>query len=245
MSTAPCYLYGFVRAPDSPLPNLTGVFGAAVQTQVDGALAAVVSILPPGEHRARRDDVLAHSDVLQILIADHDVIPASFGTIYPEGFDLSELPRSHRRSLSRLMDDLGGRVEFQVRATYDELRVTAAVVESDSRLRRLRSARRQDYSAQLSLGTRFAEVLDRRRRTDGDAASKRLSRVAERVIAEPPTGEWGAFRLSVLVARGVQDDLEQALQELADSYGPYLTMDWLGPLPPYSFVQAPTAKRAG
>jgi hypothetical protein len=241
----PSYLYGFLRAPDEALPDLIGVFGAPVLAQVDGDLAAVVSPVPPGPHRAARDDVLAHSEVLQALIEDHDVVPAAFGTVYPQGFDIAALPRSERRAVSRLLDDLGGKVEVQVRATYDELGVTAAIVDSDSRLRRLRSTRNQDYPTQLAIGTRFAEVLDRRRRADSDAVAKTLSRVADRVLTEPPSGDWGAFRLSLLVQRRTLPDVESALQGLADGQASYLTMDWIGPLPPYSFVQSSTAKRAG
>jgi hypothetical protein len=241
----PCYLYGFLRPPETPLPDLVGVFGAPVHTQVDGDLAVVVSPVPPGPHRAARDDVLAHSDVLQALILEYDVLPAAFGTLYPAGFDLSKLPRGERRSISRLLDDLGGKVEFQVRATYDELGVTASLVDSDSKLRRLRAARQQDYSTKLAIGTRFGEVLNRRRQHDADAAAKRLAKVADRVLTEPPTGQWGAYRLSMLVSRRKQDDLEQTLRDLADADSSYLTMDWVGPLPPYSFAQSPSAKRAG
>src|SRR3954447_19796796 len=128
----PCYVYGFLRTPDSPLPpDLIGVFGAPVGTQAGGDLTAVVSPLPAQPPRAARDDVLAHSDVLQALIGRYDVVPAAFGTVYPQGLDLDALPRGERRRLSRLLDDVSGRIELQVRATYDEVAITGALVESD------------------------------------------------------------------------------------------------------------------
>src|SRR4051794_19690599 len=231
----PCYLYGFMRAPQSPPPELTGVFRAPVMTQVDGDLAAIVSRLPSGPRRAARDDVIAHSEVLQALIADHDVVPAAFGTVYPQGFDVTALPRPERRSLLRLLDDLSGRVEIQVRATYDETAVTAALVDGDSRLRRLRSVRRQDYSTQLAIGSRFAEMLERQRHSDSQAVAKRMSRVADRISVEPPSGEWGAFRMALLVQRRKQHEMEQVLRDTADASASCFTMDWVGPLPPYSF----------
>ena len=239
----PCYLYGFLRTPDNPLPTLVGVFGAPVLTDADGELAAIVSPMPVTPPRAARDDVLAHSDVLQAMIGEHDVLPAAFGTVYPEGFDVAALPRGERRSILRLLDDLAGRIEYQAKATYDELGVTQAIVEGDARLRRMKS-RPQNHSTQLAIGTRFAEQLDRRKRGDADAAAKRLSRVAERIVAEPPSGQWGAFKLSMLVQRSKQDDLQQALYELGNDHFGYLAVDWMGPLPPYSFVQPGKRKRA-
>jgi hypothetical protein len=244
MSTdEPCYLYGFLRTPPAPLPDMVGVFNAPVRTQADGEMAAVISPMPPGQLRAARDDVIAHSEVLQALLPDHDVVPAAFGTVYPNGFDLAELPRGERRSLSRLMDDLSGRVELQVRATYDEPGVTAMLVESDSRLRRLRQAKRQDYATKLAMGTRFAELLDRQRRSDVRNATKRVSRAVERVSIEDPNGEWGAFRLALLVQRKKLDDVVRILAEMADGVTSYLTVDWVGPVPPYTFVA--TTRRAG
>jgi hypothetical protein len=240
----PCYLYGFLRPPAAPLPELVGVFGARVQLQVDGDLAALVSPVPRGAQRATRSDVLAHSEVLQALLPDHDIVPAAFGTVYPEGLDVAALPRGERRALSRLVDELSDRVEVQVRATYDEAGATATIVDGDARLRRMR-ARKQDYSTQLAIGTRFAELLDRQRRSDTTTAAKRLSRIAERVAVDTPQGEWGAFRLSLLVQRRKLDDLERALAAMADEAGSHLTIDWVGPLPPYSFVQPAAKRRAG
>lgn len=241
----PCYLYGFMRPPNAPIPQLTGVFGAPVETQVHGDLAVVVSAAPSSPQRAARDDVLAHSDVLQALIVDHDVVPASFGTVYPSGIHLGELPRGERRSISKLLDNLAGRVEYQVRATYNEVNITAALVDSDARLKRLRAKKQQDYGTQLAIGSRFAEVLDRRRRQDADAAGKKLAKAADQVLGEAPSGEWGAYRFSLLVSRRKQDDVESALRDLADSQAAHLTLDWVGPLPAYSFTQLPANGRAG
>src|SRR3954468_14874020 len=132
---APCYLYGFVRASDSPLPAMTGVYGAPVRTMSSNGVTAVVSTLPATDLRARRDDLLAHSEVLQALIEDHDVVPAHFGSVYPQGFHLDQLPGRQVKSLRKMLDDLSGRVEVQVTATYVAEAVTQAIVSADSRLR--------------------------------------------------------------------------------------------------------------
>src|SRR4051812_30458168 len=182
----PTYLYGFLRAPHPPLPALTGVFGAPVRTETAGDLSAIVSPLPRGQLRASRSDVLAHADVLQQLVVGYDVVPTAFGAVYADGFRIDELPRAQRRSLSGLLSALAERVEFQVKGRYDEAGVTRAIVDGDARLNRLRSARRQDHGTQLAIGSRFAELLDKRRRADTARVSKRLSRVAERLVADAP-----------------------------------------------------------
>src|SRR4051794_9018591 len=228
---APCYLYGFIRASDSPLPAMTGVYGAPVHTTTSNGVTAVVSTLPATDLRARRDDLLAHSEVLQTLIDDRDVVPAHFGSVYPQGFDLDQLPKPQLKSLRRLLDDLGGRIEVQVKAMYVQDAVTQAIVAADGRLRRLRD-RRQDYATQLAVGTRFAEMLDRRRSADTSAVVKRLSSSTVRVAVEPASGEWGAFKLACLVDKRKRDAFERTLTGLAEELNPLMELGWVGPLPP-------------
>jgi hypothetical protein len=200
--------------------------------------------LPADDRRPRRDDVLAHSEVLQAILADHDVLPMSFGSVYPDGFDLAKLPGAQRRSLQRILDSIAGHVEMQVKATYDADTITHVLVTGDRRLRRMRETR-QDYAGQIALGSRFAGLLDQRRGADAERVTKRLSRLAARVAVDPPVGEWGAFRLSFLVERRKLDDFERGLDEVAAELDAELAMTWVGPLPPYSFVQETAGRKAG
>ena len=241
--STPSYLYGFMRTPAEPLPELVGVFGAPVLVQADGDLAAIVSPLAGIPARATRDELMAHSDVLQCLVADYDVVPASFGGVHADGFRLDALPRDDRKTIARLVAELSGRVEIQVKGQYDEAHVTLALVEGDARLKRLRASQRQSHATQLAIGTRFAEVLDRRRRSDVHTVTKRLSRIADRVALDAPMGEWGAFRLALLVARNSMEAAERVLSEVEALLAPAMDVTWIGPLPPYSFVQSGSARR--
>ena len=76
------YVYGVVRADADRVPEgLVGVDGAAVQTVEHGPVAAVVGLIgldrPPG----RRADLVAHSEVLDKLVASGPVVPVQFGSV--------------------------------------------------------------------------------------------------------------------------------------------------------------------
>ena len=79
------YVYGIVPSTGSSLPeHLRGMDGHAVELVTDGELGAVVTAIslprPPG----RRRDLLSHSDVLNALATDLDVVPLRFGTVLPD-----------------------------------------------------------------------------------------------------------------------------------------------------------------
>lgn len=240
-SPAPCYLYGFIRQPYPPVPALVGVAEAEIEVIDGDGVAAVVSPLPSADPRASRSDLLAHSDVLRALVAEQDVVPAHFGSIYPRGLQLDELPTAQMHALHRLFDGLSGRIEMQVKGAYAPGAITRAIVERDNRLRRLRAGT-EDYSIQLALGSRFADQLERQRRADTNGMVRRLSKTVVDITIDAIADEWAAFKLACLVDRKQLDRFERFLLEAAGDLAPEISLTWLGPLPPYSFVPSSHAR---
>src|SRR3954451_16850051 len=86
------YVYGVVR-PGANVSAVTGVLGSAVELMPVGHLAALVSRVG-GQVRAKRRDLLAHSDVLQHAFSQGVVLPLRFGTLF--------------RNENEVEDELGG-----------------------------------------------------------------------------------------------------------------------------------------
>jgi len=86
-------------------------------------------------------------------------------------------------------------------------------------------------------------VLARLRLPDVQTVTIRLSQIADRVALDAPMGEWGAFRLALLVARNSMEAAELVLSEVEALLAPAVDVTWIGPLPPYSFVQSGSARR--
>lgn len=242
----PRYVYGLVRADGPALPDVAGVAGGRLDTVEHGPVAAVVSDVPDGDVRARRADLLAHSDVLQALIAERDVVPVRFGSVYTSPAQVQrELLERHGRALRRLLDDLSGLVEVQVKAGYDEAAIAAVLVGSDRKLARMQAGvagGRNGYGARIELGRRFAELLERRRRADAHALATALEGAAVALRAGDPPGEYGVVNLSLLVRRDGLARFDRETEALAGSVGDLMTLSVMGPLPPYSFVDGTLAE---
>jgi hypothetical protein len=253
VSGGPLYLYGIVGG-GAPLPprGLRGVGGGGVRVVTEGALGALVTDLPHRVYEARREDLVAHSDVLQTVVdsmledrrddpSSTCVLPMGFGTVFDSATELAgAFLRPNHDALAGMLEDVRGFVEVQVRADYDPDGVARTIAASDRTVQKLqaRARSRGDVESRIELGRRFAAVLEERRYADGRTIVDRLAPVAHAASLGEVTGEYGLLRASFLVARDELGRFDEAAAAAAGSLGEQATVRCIGPLPPYSFVDA-------
>jgi hypothetical protein len=216
-----------------------------LDTVASGPIAAVVSHLPQPMTRARRGDLLAHSDVLQALIADRDVVPVRFGTVFATAVEVgTELLEKSGPAIERLLDEVHDMVELQVKAAYREDVIAAALLSSDRTLRQMKAASRSgrdSYQSRLEMGQRFAALLERRRAADADAMGVVLGKAAREVRIDALGGDYAVAKASCLVRRHALAEFDSTVDALRKAAGPLMNVSTLGPLPPYSFVETDLA----
>src|SRR5918999_6469664 len=234
----PVYVYGVIRSGEhSGGLKRQGVADAPVETIEASGLTAIVSELPSEDVRAGRNDLFAHWNVLQEVIESADVLPIRFGTVFSSAQDVqSAFLEANTDSLTRLLDDVRGRVELQVKVDYLEEVIVPEIVSSDRSVQRLRSA--VGYASQVELGRRFATALESKRYQDGKNIIDRLRRVAEAVNIGETTREYGVVDAAFLVLRSDQSRFDDELENLRKRLADRLALRCIGPLPPYSFVDA-------
>jgi hypothetical protein len=77
--------------------------------------------------------------------------------------------------------------------------------------------------------------VSRRREDDTRAALATLEPSAV-ASAQEPAAAWDAFNLAFLVERERHEDFDHAVAHLRDQLGERIDLRYVGPLPPYSFV---------
>src|SRR3954471_23615209 len=134
MDTGGCfYVYGFMRAAEAP-QRLEGGVGeppAPVGSIAHGAVAALVTEVPPGAVAPRRKNLMAHADVLHKAMDHGAVLPMRWGMVVAgEDGVRGELAR-REQELTELLDALQDRIEMTVRALYREDVLLREVVEEN------------------------------------------------------------------------------------------------------------------
>jgi hypothetical protein len=93
------------------------------------------------------------------------------------------------------------------------------------------------YYDRIRLGELVASEIAARRDQDAAFAMGRLEPFAVSARAEEISAQNGAFKLAFLVEGGEVDAFSEAVGRLRDELGERVTLNYVGPLPPYSFAE--------
>ncbi len=237
--TAAAYVYGVVASDSIPRLDADGVAGAPVRGVTSGELAALVSVLPPGQLRVRRRDLMSHLRVLEEAFAASTIVPCAFGMLMSsEQAVIEELLAPRHEELLGLLRRLDGYAQFNVRVSYDEDVVLQEIVEADPTIAQLREQTRElgdaGYHLRIRLGELVAAALAYRRENDAQALLERLEAKTADVRVEEP-GE-NLLKASFLVARDRAEAFDRELEAIVEEQEPRLHIDSVGPLPPTAFA---------
>lgn len=238
------FVYAVVRA-DRDLPSdLSGVDGNAVALVPYGDLGAVVSRMRVDRRAGRRADLTAYSEVMEALVPGGAVAPIRFGCVVPDdGAVVSEVLAPREGELTALLEWLDGRVQYNVRASYVEDAVLAEIVQGDPEIQRLREHTRvlpedAGIDARIRLGELVSQAWSHVARDDAQRVLAVLvPMVAAHSVRREP-GPQSAVDAALLIETERAQELEDALEDLAEQTNGRMQLRLVGPLAPFDFVGA-------
>jgi hypothetical protein len=240
------YCYGVTWANLGAPSGATGVGGETVGSVSEGELAALTSPVASPNVRAKRRDLLNHSEVLAAALGRGTVLPLRFGVVFEnEAALVADFLRPRQDELAKLLRRFEGSVELTVRATYEEDAILAEIVRENPRVARLREetlggAAAATYPLKVELGERVAGELQNRTLRDRKALLDRLHPLALDLEVDQEPIENQVLRASFLVARDNVGAFDDAMDELAGHHAGRIRFKYVGPLPPHSFVDVAT-----
>ncbi len=242
------YVYGVVSSTDTEQGNdlpggVQGMDGHPVELVRGKRLGALVTEIvlprPPG----RRRDLVSHSEVLNTLALERDVVPLRFGTVFPHSDAvLDELLTARVDELTALLERVGDAVQLNFRAAYVEERVLAEIVQASREIRRLRERTQQlppgtSHPDVLRLGRLVADAVDRRRREDSALLTESVLPLAREIRARERSSTDHVLDLALLVERDAVQVVEDHLEEVAADVHERIRLELTGPLAPFDFLE--------
>lgn len=239
-----CYVYGVVgegAGRDLGVPD-GGLKGATVSRVTHAGLAAIVSPLFSERVRSSRSDLSAHQRVVEFVAATGTILPLQFGVVMPtERAVREEFLEPNRSDLARLLDEMAGKVELRLRATYLGDLALQEAVESQSSIRRLQRriqsrGEAASYHDRIQLGELVAAALERIKDDEAAEIFDRLGQHAVSVQALNAGREDVAFNAAFLVEETSRRLFDDAVDTLARDWGHRMSFQLVGPLAPWDFV---------
>jgi hypothetical protein len=238
------YLYCVIRCSEPrQFVNLgIGERGDVVHTIHFKDLAVVASDSPVIRYDGRRRNMMAHTVVLEEAMQAFTILPIRFGTVAPHVKAIEDnLLKSRYDELVELLNDMEGRVELGVKAFWYEEVIFNEVVEENPPIRRLRDSLmgrtpEETYYERIRLGELIETAMGRKRAEDADKLLARLEPLAYKTRTNKTIMDRMVLNAAFLVERSQEKAFDQAMSELDNESGKRLMLKYVGPVPPYNFV---------
>ena len=230
--------------PGRPSLGSHGVGGPDVEVRAVeyGDLAAVVSEAPVTAYDITRDNLMAHQHVVEEAMRRSDVLPVAFGTVARGDQDVRE--KLLHREYDDLQDHLAyvhGRVELGLKLLWNRDRLFAEIAAERDDIRRLRDRvadRPPDsaYFERIQLGELTNAVMVEKRDREAEAMLEELSPLAVDVQLNRLLTDMMILNASFLVDKDQMSAFDREVRWLGELHADRLKFQYVGPLPPYSFV---------
>jgi hypothetical protein len=235
-------VHGLLREDDRAV--LEGIGGAVHPRAVAAAgLAAAVSEAP--EHPLTSEDAVAHLDLLVALAADVPVLPLPLGTTAPDDDAVREemlAPAADR--LEQQLAAVAEYVELRLDLAFDTDAVVAEISRGDPEIGRLAARSRAPGAGlpeRMALGEAVAERVADTEAVQVARWTAELGSIADRsaVLA----ADEQVRRTAYLVRRDRLAEADAAVARLRDAAEELAEVEYVGPLPVYSFLDDLPADR--
>jgi hypothetical protein len=239
------FVYGVVD-PETEVPrDLLGIDDAPVRVVAvyGDPIGALISDLQSARPPRRKADLLAYSRVLDTVAASGLVAPVRFGSLMDDEMSVVEdFLAPNVEWFCNVLEGIRDRVQYTLRATYDEATVLREVVQADREIGRLHQLTRDApadtaLAERVRLGELVASALESKREWDAEMIWSIVSPHVDAMELKTGSSVDHVLKAALLVERSRQSEIEDVLEGLAESIHERIHLSLVGPLAAYDFVE--------
>jgi hypothetical protein len=242
MSEMGTYIYGIIREPRPRRFGFPGIGDAAVYTINHGDIAAVVSDSEPGEIDPTRRNVRAHTVVQEEVLKLYSLLPMGFGMVAGGREEVGRLLAANYEGLLGELRRLANKIEVELKVFWGQEAVVREIQSESQELSRFKA--RVDKA--VSPGQVRELLVEAGRRVDAIVQDWK-DRYAELVYAilrdlayeakvNNPVGIKNLLNASFLIDWPQEIGFREQVYRLDAKFQGKMDFKYVGPLPPYNFV---------
>jgi hypothetical protein len=205
-------------------------------------LAALVSDAIQDQYAISRENLLAHQRVVTQAMTRSDVLPVSFGTVADSDQQVQEqLLKREADDLHRSLEHVGGRIELDLSVLWNEERLFAEIVAENDDIRALRDSLvgqspEATHYERVRLGEMIAAAIQRKSEAEAAALLNALEPLAVETRVNDNLSDMMLLNAAFLVDKSQEQVFDARVQALREAQAARQIFQYLGPLPPYNFV---------
>ena len=237
------YLYCFLRESEPQTFSCKGMGarGDAVTTIHYRDLAAVISSSAVGEYESNRRNMLTHTRVQEEVMQGYSILPVRFNTVAPDRETIYRLLQQRYAELQGLLDGLMGKFEMGLKALWYEGVVFDELLAEHANIRKLRDSLQgrsvdETYYERIRLGEMIEKALQQKREAEEMRILEAVRPYVRDLHISPLISDRMIVNVSLLVDREREPALNAVIQTLDAEMGKRILFRYVGPVPPYNFV---------
>jgi Gas vesicle synthesis protein GvpL/GvpF len=219
-----------------------GIEGRPVRVISESGLAALVSDSPYDQYDITLANVTAHESVVEAAMQRADVLPVSFGTVAGSDEEIRvQMLKGEADVLRQQLEWVKNRVELGVKALWDQGALFSEIAAEDSTIQELGNqiagtTPEETYDLRIQLGELTDAAIQRKREQDAAAILDALSPLAVDTRTNQIITDLMIVNASFLVDKPQVQAFTDAVRALQQSTAGRITIQFVGPLPPYNFI---------
>lgn len=200
-----------------------GERGDAVITIAYRDLSTVVSSVPMNKYVVSSKTISAHERVIEMVMKDYTVLPVRFYTVAPNAEDIRNLLRRRYPEFKRLLREMDNKVELGLKCLWRDMNTVLKEVVEESKNRNA-----TDQIIKLALQDKKAR--------EGEPIIQPLRKISGNFCLNQTYGDDMLMNAAFLVDKSREKEFDNEVARLAAQYEGRIMFKYIGPAPPYSFV---------
>lgn len=185
--------------------------------------------------------IAGHQKVNEIVMKDYDVVPMAFGIIAPLAFEVSRILKRAYLQFKTALKKVEGKVEFVVQVWWDQKRFLDELADSNQEVQKLRQkASKKTSILGMPIRLRLGKLIHKELEAHKQDCIKDIQIFLKDFSHDSTLNKLIEYdmiaNLSLLIERAKESELDKKMQELGKKYEGKLRFKYIGPMPPYSFV---------
>jgi len=237
------YIYCIIKSTQTRTFGPLGIGGRGdeLHTVCFNDISAVVSDAPTKKYRVSRENSLAHEKAIEEVMTEYTALPVRFATVAEDEDKVKRILEKEHDRFEGLLDSIKNKTELGLKAMFKEETIYKNILEKYEDIKRLKEKiaaipPEKSHYQRMEIGKMVEEALQSEKEIARDDILNSLEPLAVEVKTNDTYGELMIVNAAFFVEKEKEADFDQQVQQLDDKYGEKVTFRYVGPLPPFNFV---------
>lgn len=235
------YIYGILEESNLTNVDVIGVGNGKVYTINHQDLAAVVSDMKGGEIDPTRRNLLAHTQVQEFLLNEYTLLPMSFGVIIKSRETINKILAENYLSFKHELKRLSGKIEMEIKVYWNKEAIKKDMEKDlkyhqiSNKMANVSAAVKKDLL--IEIGQMVEAVVLKWQNEIGRDIYDSLASIAVDACTNKSNEITNLLNASFLIQKSMESEFRDKVYLLDEKYENKIDIKYIGPLPPYNFLQ--------